>query len=192
MVVVKTVLKSSGKYKAEHVYRIQRHLREYVKIPYKFVCYSDIEFQMQGEIRPLKQFWPGYWSKIEMFRDVEESFYIDLDMTISGDISDIVARKSRFCALRNMNPRIPGIGSALMKWAGDHRYIYDNFMANPREHMEKNSFLGTAYLGDQGFIYRQVEGIELFQDLFPRRIQRFDQKNGADITVYYGKWKPWK
>lgn len=192
LLIIKTVLKSSGKYKAEHVYRIQRHIREHVKIAYKLVCYSDIEFPFTGEIRPLLHFWPGYWSKIEMFKEVEESFYIDLDMSICGDISDIVARRSKFCALRNMTPRIHGIGSALMKWEGDHRYIYDNFKANPRLHMDMNSRLGTAYLGDQGFIYREVPDIELFQDLFPGRIERFDEKRGADIKVYYGKWKPWK
>lgn len=192
MVVVKTVLKSSGKYKAEHVYRIQRQLRQHISIPYKFVCYTDIQFQLEGEIRPLNQLWPGYWSKLEMFRDVEESFYIDLDMSVTADITDMVERKSRFCALRNMTPRIPGIGSALMKWEGDHRYLYENFRLNPREHMEKNAFMGTAYLGDQGFIYRQVPDIELFQTLFPGRVERFDQSKGAAIKVYYGKWKPWK
>lgn len=192
MVVVKTVLKSSSKYTVDHVHRIHKQLKRNIKIPFKFVCYSDVQFQLDGEIRPLIHFWPGYWSKIEMFRDIEESFYIDLDMTVSEDITDIVARKSRFCALRNMTPRIPGIGSALMKWETAHQNLYEIFRDNPRMHMEKNAFMGTAYLGDQGFIYRHTENIELFQDLFPGRIQRFDENKGASITVYYGNHKPWK
>lgn len=126
-----------------------------------------------------------------MFRDIEDSFYIDLDMTISEDITDIVKRPSRFCALRNMTPRISGIGSAMMKWEGDHRYLYEIFKQAPKAHMEANSFVGTAFLGDQGFIYRLVKNIELFQDLFPDRIERFDERRGASIKVFYGRYRPW-
>ena len=192
MVIIKTVLKSSGQYSPEHVRRIREQLRQHVRIPYKFVCYSDQQFPIDGEIRPLLNKWPGYWSKIELFRDVEESFYIDLDMTISGDITEMVERKSSFCALRNMTPRIAGIGSALMKWEGDHRYLYEIFELDPTRHMKENARVGTPFLGDQGFIYRYVKDIEHFQKLFPGKIERFDERLGAPVKVYYGRFRPWK
>ena len=192
MIVIKTVLRSGGQYSQEHVRRIRKQLSEHVHTPYKFVCYSDINFKIDGEIRPLLNKWPGYWSKLEMFRDVEESFYIDLDMTISGDITPMVMRKSHFCALRNMTPRIAGVGSALMKWEGDHRYLYEIFEIDPTRHMKENARAGTAFLGDQGFIYRYVKDIELFQSLFPGKIERFDERHGAPVKVFYGKFRPWK
>ena len=117
MITLKTVLKSGGEYKPGHVLRVQDMLDKYVDCPARFVCYSDVEIE-GVTVRPLLHDWPGWWSKIEIFREVEDSFYIDLDMTIEGNITDMVMADSYFMALRNMNHRIGGIGSAMMKWRG--------------------------------------------------------------------------
>lgn len=191
MITIKTVLKSGGEYKPEHVQRMQEMLDRYVDCPSKFVCYSDVEIP-DVIVRPLINGWKGWWSKIEMFRDVEDSFYIDLDMTITGNITDMVMVDSNFMALRNMNPRIAGIGSAMMKWKGDYSCLYRDFLKSPLTHMQSNNQIGTAFHGDQGFLWRQTDcKIEFFQEKFPDRIKRFDQ-SGGDIKVYFGKRRPWK
>lgn len=186
MVVVKLVLKSGGIYNQSHVKRMQDMIGKYVKCDYKLVCYSDIQFDFSGELRPLINNWKGWWSKIELFREAENSFYIDLDMTIAGDITDMVTCESSFMALRNMNPKIQGIGSAMMRWTADMRHVYQCF--NPDIHMAENNSIGKANWGDQGYIFKMVKA-EYFQDAFPNRIFKFNEKRG-DVRVYYGKHKP--
>lgn len=192
MIILKTVLKSGGAYKPEHVLRMQGLLDQYVDCPAKFVCYSDIEIE-GVEVRPLLHDWPGWWAKIEMFREVEDSFYIDLDMTITGNITDMVTVDSDFMALRNMTPRIEGIGSAMMKWRGDKRFIYETFKSDPGRYMAEHSRdkMGTPWLGDQGFLWSLCkDDLEFYQHRFPNRIKKFNEQ-GGNVKVYYGRNKPW-
>lgn len=198
MITLKTVLKSGGEYKPEHVIRMREMLDRYVDCPAKFVCYSDIEIPGVN-VRPLVNDWSGWWSKLEMFRDVEDSFYIDLDMTVQGNITDMVMVDSDFMALSNMNPRIEGIGSAMMKWRGDFSRIYELFKSDSVCNMKNHGRdkMGTPWLGDQGWLWAlekssdQPLNVEFFQEKFPDRIKRFD-KTGGDVKVYFGKRRPWK
>lgn len=189
--VIKTVLKSGGEYGPEHVTRLAAQLRQHISIPYKFVCYSDLDFPLDGEIRPLLHNWPGWWSKLEIFREVETSFYFDLDMTIQGDITAIVERQYTFAALNNLTPPIRGIGSAMMGWAGDWRNLYEVFKADPQYYMARNSFKSTSRWGDQGFIYSQVADIERLQITFPGLIRKYSDKDDSAIRVFFGPVKPW-
>lgn len=190
-IIVKTVLKSGGEYKQEHVHRIYQQLDRYVDCPVKFVCYSDLKIP-GFTTRPLIHDWSGWWSKIEMFKDIEDSFYIDLDMTIQGNITDMITVDSDFIALRNMNPNIEGIGSAMMKWRGDKSFIYEKFKSDPQRFITENSKIGTNKWGDQSFIWKEMGGdIDFYQLRFPARISRFDRPEG-DVKVYYGRNRPWK
>lgn len=190
-IFLKTVLKSGGEYRPEHVLRMRDMIDKYVDCPYRFVCYSDMEIP-DVTIRPLLHGWPGWWSKIHLFKDIEDSFYIDLDMTITGNITDMVMVDSDFIALRNMNPRIEGIGSAMMKWRGDYSILYDWFKEDPERYMRENNRIGTNHLGDQSIIWKILDGkIDFFQDKFPNRIKKFNEAGGS-VKVFYGKHRPWK
>lgn len=192
-IFLKTVLKSGGEYRPEHVLRMLDMIDKYVDCPYTFVCYSDTEIP-DVTIRPLLHGWPGWWSKIHLFKDIEDSFYIDLDMTITGNITDMVMVDSDFIALRNMNPRIEGIGSAMMKWRGNKSYIYYGFNTDTQGQMLQHGRdkIGTPWIGDQGYVWKILDGkIDFFQDKFPDRIKKFNETGGS-VKVYYGKHRPWK
>lgn len=192
MIVVKTVLKSGGEYNEKHVYRMRDMVDKYITCDKEFVCYSDIDIPGVN-VRPLLNDWPIWWPKIELFKEIEESFYIDLDMTIENDITDMVLADSDFIALRNMNPRIEGIGSAMMKWRGDYTSIYNEFKACPDLYMQFHSIekIGTPMLGDQGYIWNILnKKCNFFQELFPGRIKRFNEA-GGDVKVFYGRNRPW-
>lgn len=192
MLTIKTVLKSGGEYSGDHVVRMRDMIAENVKCPYLFACYTDTHIPGHGmELRPLYNKWPGWWSKLEIFRSIENSFYIDLDMTIDGDITDIVTADTDFMALRNMNSRIEGIGSAMMKWRGDFKRLYLDFDKDPEFHMSDNARIGTPEWGDQGYIWKRLSGeVDFFQDAFPGRIKKFSE-NGGDVKVFYGRKRPW-
>lgn len=199
MITLKTVLRSGGEYTADHVLRMQEMLDRYVDCPARFVCYSDVDIP-DVAVRPLQHDWPRWFSKIEMFRDVEDSFYIDLDMTINGNITDMVMADSDFMALRNMTPRIGGIGSAMMKWRGNSASgsIFTTFAKSPEYFIDRHSNkIGTHMHGDQGFIFSVACNpetgfkIDCFQDKFPDRISDFRTSKETDVKVYFGKRRPW-
>lgn len=194
MITIKTVLKSGGVYKPEHVDRIYKMLEKNLDFPIKFVCYSDIEMP-QFHVRKLRDDLPGWWSKMEMFRDDDgQSFYIDLDMTINRNITDIVSYNSHFIALRNMNSKIDGIGSAVMGWDADYNDLYRDFTSDKANIMRNHDRdkMGTSSLGDQGFLWEWFGGdCEIYQDNFPGRIEKFSVNPNSDIVVHFGKNKPW-
>jgi len=191
---VKTVLKTGGEYKPEHVFRIKNMLEKYIKAKYEFICLTDDSSLLNNTnitTRKLVHNWPSWWSKIELFKDIEESFYIDLDMTINGDITDIATCETDFLSLRNLAPSISGIGSAIMRWSGDKTFIYNTFKKQPEHYMKINNKRGTNKWGDQSFIWEIMDGkIEFLQDRFPNRIGRFRVPN-KDINIFYGRKRPW-
>ena len=111
MLNIACVLKSGGVYKPAHV----EHLRLSVDLfaqkwkrtrEFKFACLTDdaslldaiprIEFdgRLLGAI-PLLNNWPGWWSKLELFRAFpqgEHVLYFDLDTEIVGDLTPIFER----------------------------------------------------------------------------------------------------
>lgn len=192
-VIIKTVLRSGSEYKPEHVQRIQQQLGRPV------VCYTDLPAIDGIEVRPLLHDWPGWWSKLEVFREIEDSFYIDLDMTIAGDISDIINTDPAdgLIALRNMKPEIGGIGSAMMRWRRDMRKVYKLFCTDPQYVMDNYGIdkRGTRWLGDQGWVGACVDELEIplqyWQDLYPGRIKAWYEQGDADIIVYFGRSRPW-
>lgn len=197
-VTICTVLRSGGRYGPEHVERMRDMMARHCPVPHDFVCFSDVPVPC---VRiPLLHDWLGWWAKIELFRPdtgIEKAFYIDLDMTVQGDISDMVTYPHRFTALDNMTPNIGGIGSALMAWdvsqAPVHA-LYKSFARAPQYHMANNQRRHHPHWGDQGFIYQKLPDIDRFQQLFPGRVTSFNRpqaSSAADIVVYFGQKKPW-
>lgn len=160
----------------------------------EFVCLTDV-----GEIEgvntiPLLHDWPGWWSKIELFR-FENVFYIDLDTVILNDIRYMLDLDD-FHALRNLSQhkrrgRIV-MGSGIMTWGRSYRHVYDNFDIG-RIGLYSRS---QNKWGDQGYIHEQVNYKPL-QDAFPDKIYSYkfdgiDQSNPpGDIICFHGNPKPW-
>lgn len=184
-------------YSAKHV-RWLKGMADKFCGAHRFVCLTDT--QIDGiETLPLKDNLPGWWSKMELFREFDDAFYLDLDTVITGDLSELVSHPHKFTALRNFSskPNNKRMGSGVMAWRGDYRFLYDAFMKDPRKVM--NEFVVSHRWGDQGFISERLEGsFDRFQDLFPGQIvsQKTDMKNNvlppdARIVCFHGKPKPW-
>ena len=205
MVTILCVLKVSDEYVPRHVMWLKRQVEANVTVPHRFVCLSDVA--LEGcEWIPHRHKWPGFWSKIEVFRPdlgLDKVFFLDLDTVITGNIDHIVTHQYRFAAMKNLSPRINGIGSAAMAWdnsAYNTDHIYERFAEFPEFHMAQNNRSGTPFWGDQGYIGSQVHGIDYMQDLFPGAIQGYHFKGGiADVgllpetklAIFFGKPRPW-
>lgn len=173
--------------------QVSAHLRT----KHRFVCLSDIDIRGVTTI-PLKDDLPGWWSKIELFRELDDAFYIDLDTVIVGDITRMVKHKHNFTVLRNLSSKEPGrIGSGVMAWGKDYSYLYRKFMEYPDKHMAE--CVTSAMWGDQGWLQSHGGPFDLFQDLWPGRVKsfKFDLNRGRPagdcrIVCFHGSPKPWE
>lgn len=157
-------------YGPEHVRWLRDQFAAKVTLPHQFVCLSDIEVPGVHTI-PLRDNLPGWWSKMELFREFQRAFYVDLDVVLMGDISPYMFGHFKFAMSANMTRR-HGVNSSVMSWEGDHRFLYERFIANKDEVMK--TFNKTARWGDQDFIketYTAVRGpLPKFQHKFPELI----------------------
>ena len=190
------VLRSGGKdYDERHVRWLKRQCDEYAP-GVDFVCLTDLQDDIDGvETHPLIHHWPGWWSKIELFR-YEDVFYLDLDTVLLNDIRYMLNLEG-FYALRNFGShKLRGrvvMGSGIMSWSGSYRHVYDNFDIR---NIDKYKHRQNRW-GDQGYIHEQVD-YRPIQDAFPGKIHSYkfdgiDQSNPpSDIVVFHGKPNPWE
>ena len=182
-------------YNAQQVQWLKRQCDEHLK-GVDFYCLTDLDSIDGVNTIPLKHNWPGWWSKIELFR-FDEVFYIDLDTVIINDIRYMLDLKE-FHALRNLsghrlNDKVV-MGSGLMSWTIRPQNVYESFTISqiPQYTKRYNRW------GDQGYIYDRLAGqYNAFQDAFPNRIHSYkfdgiDKENPpGDIVIFHGKPKPW-
>jgi len=189
------VLKSgSREYNESHVRWLKRQCDIHAPgVP--FVCLTDL-LEIDGvETHPLIHHWPGWWSKIELFR-YEDVFYLDLDTVILNDIRYMLDLNDGFYALRNFGGhKLKGrvvMGSGVMSWSGSYQHVYDNFDIRSIDQYSRRQ----NRWGDQGYIYDQVS-YRPIQDAFPNRIHSYkwgdiDKSDpDADLVVFHGDPRPW-
>jgi len=146
VLTVACVLKSGGIYDATWVERLRAGVARHLPLPHRFVCLSDVD--VPCERIPLQHDWPGWWSKVELFKLEGPVLYFDLDTAIVGNIRGIAAAAadSAFVVLLDFY-RPPCVGSGVMGWGSDARWLYERFAGAPARHMALH---GGA--GDQAFI----------------------------------------
>ena len=187
-----TVLRSGGEYLPEHVERLRKQCRKHSKA--EFVCFADTD--VPGR-KPLLHGWPGWWSKIHVFRLHGPCFFVDLDTTICGDIASLLdlAKAHPFIALRDFNFPVRIMGSGVMAWSGDMRHLYRTFASDPERHMLENR--SGRWLGDQGFLERRTQP-EFWQDLAPGAVVSWKKHcgngipEGARVVAFHGRPRPWE
>src|SRR5690606_10951218 len=133
-----------------HVRWLRDQFPQHVRTAYRFVCLSDIPIA-GVDVIPLRDDLPGWWSKMVLFKEFDDAFYVDLDTVIVGDITRMVKHKHKFTVLRNLSSRQSGrIGSGVMAWRGDYSHLYRAFMADPEWHLA--ACVTPAKWGEQGVI----------------------------------------
>lgn len=164
MVTIACVLRSGGDFDASWVHALQRGVSDHLPLPHRFVCLSDVD--VPCERIPLVHGWPGWWSKLELFRPgVFDGpvLYMDLDSLPVGDLSDVAAYRGPFAMLADFYRLRTGQKegeSGAMAWTpGEHtEAVYEAFEAK-----------GPTTRGDGPFIRSHVAH-EYLQDLYPGQV----------------------
>jgi hypothetical protein len=188
-----TVLKTGGEYDYRHLAWLQRQLN----VPIN--CLTDGKLERTAEINPLelKQDWPGWWSKIELFRpDISGNIlYLDLDTVVLNLPEKYLSPRTAPIFLLDANRKHAGpINSGLM-------YIPRN---HPRRHepyfdmLKDPATVTLKFKGDQHYLDGYFKtGCLFWQELFPNESKSFkkDLRRGAptneNIVFFHGQPRPW-
>jgi hypothetical protein len=183
------VYKTGGVYYPEYVRRLAKVLKE--NGAQKIFCLSDDpSVACFCEHVPLKYGWPGWWSKLEVFRMVGKYVYFDLDTLILKDITPLLtAEYPNFTMLRDFNK---GRGaSGVMAWDGNYSYLMKGF-----DTKQIPLYKSREAWGDQDWINGHLEGeTDFFQDRFPgmiasRKLGNEQERAAASVLCYHGNPRP--
>jgi len=200
MLNVLCVLKSGGPYDAEWVAKLNRGIDRNLKMPHRFMCLSDVE--VPCERIALLHDWPGWYSKIEMFRKgviTGRTLYLDIDTVICGPLDDIYTTPHDFAMLKSFSaPNMVGSGVMWFKDAATvpHR-VYEKFVKMPDcyiEHHARHADAATAYIGDQAFIWdaldRTVDTLDFAGLRSYKRHCRKTLPADTSIVCFHGSPRP--
>lgn len=80
-------------YSVEWVEKLRNMVAIHLEQPYYFICMSNVPIELNGvSFIPLRYSFPGWWAKMELFREGPESrvLYLDLDVLIYRNLQPIV------------------------------------------------------------------------------------------------------
>ena len=191
------VLRSGGVYTPKHVQALAAQVAQWLPAVPMF-CLSDVTVPGVPTI-PLQHKWPGWWSKLELFRpDIEgDILYFDLDTVIRGPLDDIAAI-NHLAILRDFTRdgvlRREGLQSSVMYLPHkDRAEVWQAFIAEPQRVM-----MECVKGGDQQFLERFWMGRAYrWQDYFPGQFASYKahwrQGLGRECHVlcFHGKPRPW-
>ena len=203
MLTVACVLRSGGDFDSTWVDALERSCFERIREPHRFVCLTDLMIADVGRIAfidwvPLEHNWPGWWSKIELFRPGlfekgEPVLYFDLDTIVVRDIRHLPGTiDCDLVLLRDFYRLQKGWGTGIMGWTGGHLgQIYESFKASPRTFISK-------YRSDQDFIKMLVppSWIRFWQDEYPDQFVSYKVHCGgglpqtAHVVCFHGRPRP--
>jgi len=184
-------VKKGEKYGAEYVRNLQAGVARHLSIEHEFLCLTDTP--MVGvNCELLKHDLPGWWSKLELFRDGlfsrdDRVLYFDVDTLMVDNIDDIASYDGPFTILRDAY-RPWGYQSGVMAFPGNSCVdIWDEWCRVGQPKLEG---------GDQAWIECMRHDIALLQDLFPDRLLSYKANcrnqipPGASVVFFHGHPKP--
>lgn len=196
--IVACLYRSGGDFCWADVERLARAVRKHTSVDYDFVCLTDVETDraLTGpkniETAPLLHDWPGWWSKLELFRpglfDDRPVLYLDLDTVIVKNIDHLLKDIGGLELIRDLgHPK--KLATGLMSWQGDQSYIYERYLKELSQTGSDQTWLrtwlpdtmngDTRYMQDRAKIYsykKHARGRTLPAD--------------AEIVCFHGKPRP--
>ena len=171
MLTVACVL-SGGQYNQSHVSRLKQMLLGRISKEYRFVCVDDSPY-------------PGWWAKTSLFepgRFEGRVFYLDLDVTVVGNLDEVIDYPVPFAAIKDYLSS--GINSSVMVWdAGTLDHVYTKFNPTVMERLH----------GDQDYLDTVTMASRFPKKWFPS--YKYHCQSGvpaeAKVVIYHGKPKPW-
>jgi len=200
------VLRSGGEFLPEHVRTLVASIEQWWhpedEVP-RIAVLTDMpvdEYGLLGHMGvekiPLHHMYPGWWSKMELFRPnlarLGDILYFDLDTVVVGDLADIA--QVRTLTLLQDFYRPTTLQSSLMYLPQEERpAVWKKWQRSPEMWMRK-------FRGDQDFLGPAwVDRAERWQALLPGQVVSYkvhvkSQKQvpeDARVVCFHGRPRPW-
>jgi hypothetical protein len=165
---VACVYRSGGRhYSTRYVDVLRNMVKRNLTLPHRFVCLSDVE-DVPCERIPLIANWPGFYSKIELYRPglfKGPVLYFDLDTVIHGNIDALAHKAMQSTFGCTSDPKGGHFNSSVVSFTVDCSAVFEEFgktgtwIQNWHHHvwftlrrfgLDGLIALGSSY-GDQGF-----------------------------------------
>lgn len=202
MLNIYTVLKTNQGWHTDYVIKFYQSLKRNISFDFKFYCLSDslIENINTIPLIPLINDAPGYWHKVQLFRESIDipTLYFDLDTIIKSDL-DIILKdleNENFVMVRSPFKK-PYHSSCIMYWNGDYRFVWEKYISNMRNYNEMYKRKIDQNYGDQLYISDTVNTYNILQDIIsdPKsigRIRKGPSYEHEKILICSGNRAPWK
>jgi hypothetical protein len=182
-VTICCVLRSGGDFSPAHVERLATQIHLYSPGDCPVVCLTDMvpEIEALGicDALALQDFWPGFWSKMEVFRLAGPVLYLDLDTTIVGPLDPLLAavRQHELIVGRDFQSSGRRTDTSVMGWSTGLRWLYYDFAASAYAHQE-------IYSSTEHFVRdRGPPAPMLWQSILPGHVLSYREvQNGADMA----------
>lgn len=190
--LVACVLRSGGDYDPGWVYALKRGVARHLPGPYRFACLTDVSSVPPQWAFPLRYTWPGWWSKLELFRpglfpEGELVLYLDLDTLVVGDLSDLAAYPGEFGMMTGIYHDILQSGVMAFRPGDLTREVWETWSEAPRRYMRR-------FRGDGRFLSDLLEGrADRLMDLYPGQMVSFKEEAregpppGARLVLGHGQ-----
>ena len=169
MLTVACVL-SPGRYDETWVRKLKAGVDRHLTIPHRFVCLTNEPIEGIETVNLIHD-WPGWWSKIELFRPGLFDYpvlYLDLDTMVCGNIDPLIFNSMSLTMWREEIRHLAN--SSVMLWSRDKSSIYRKFLNSPDQYMKEHGGDQWPYFkifGDQAFIARFAGQVNYWQKLYP-------------------------
>jgi hypothetical protein len=197
---VACVLKDGPDFDVGYVEKLYNGCKRSLTVEHDMFCLTDkMDMDMPCNKVELRHYWPGWWSKIELFRpDVFEAYerviYFDLDTVLVSEINDLAFRPCRFAMVRGYR-KPERRSSTIMVWEGDFSKIYYDMVK------KENRVLADPKAWDQRFITACLRDYycepDLVQDMIPGVLsyknnikETGELPEEATIICFHGKPRP--
>lgn len=189
------------KYPDYYVQRLQREVRKHLDTPHRFICITDRVIDGVATM-PFPEDYPGWWSKVALFKRgvaTDRNVWFDLDVVLTGNITEMVERYSKTALAMPMNWAQSGHGgcqSSVMMWSANAmaEKIYNRF--DPAiAHWPPINQPGVLW-GDQEWItdLRDRGEIEVIPIRDGIKSYKYHCRNGlpdgTKVVVFHGEPKP--
>lgn len=191
------VLRSGGIYTAEWVRKLRDGVARHMSLPHRFACLSDVD--VPCERIPLAHNWPGWWSKVELFKPgivAGPSVFFDLDTVIVGPLAPLASLDLDYAMIDLRGNGWAQLGAMFLQ--RPPAAVYERFFAKPEELMGyyKRHAKGQ-YVGDQA-LFKDVIGSDVpkLTDMLPGFFRSFKLHcrsgipRGTSVVCFHGKPRP--
>lgn len=204
---VVAVLRTGKDFLPEHVHALFTGVEKYwrpVDQPPRLVVLTDVPVEQYGLLGhlgvrkiPLRYDWPGWWSKMELFRpELGAAFgdilYFDLDTVVVGELGDIA--EVRYLTLLEDFYQSWRLGSGMMYLPQEVRgEVWEEWIKDPAAIM-------ASFRGDQEYLTPRWEPVaERWQHLLPGQVVSYKKDvrpkgqvpGDARVVCFHGRPRPW-